>query len=62
MPYITKWLMKKASERMGKAFGAFGDQMQKNQSGGAQQSETQLEKTPKSKKVVGEYIDFEEVD
>ncbi len=55
LPYLMQYIAKKAGQKMENAFKGFhGSQQQ-------QSSEPQpVEK--KSKKVVGEYIDFEEID
>ncbi|WP_299217641.1 DUF4834 domain-containing protein [uncultured Dokdonia sp.] len=55
LPYIMRYVAKKAGEKMGHAFKGFSDAQKPNR------PEPQpVEK--KSKEVVGEYIDFEEID
>jgi len=61
-PYIMRFVAKKAAQKFGSAFG----QNPFQQNNGAPQTEETIEsttKTPKSNgKVVGEYVDFEELE
>lgn len=55
-PYIVKYLTRKASQKMENVFKGFQQHTQQQQS-------TSTKDVPnKSSKVVGEYIDYEEID
>lgn len=57
MPFITKWMLKKVQTKMQGAFDASTQNQSEDN-----YSQTSNTKTPKVKKQVGEYIDFEEVE
>ncbi len=62
-PYLMRFIAKKASQRFENAFGGNPFQQPNETSSG----NTSFDKVPKkntrtSKKVVGEYVDFEEID
>jgi hypothetical protein len=66
---ILRWLGKKAMEKVQKKFtGQAGYDSQNYSSGRTTEGETEVhskakvKRNPKSKKVVGEYVDFEEID
>ena len=65
MPFFLKWLARKMQQRMHTSFKGFSG-TQRNASFSKQESHnqktSQTSENLKSKKVVGEYIDFEEVD
>lgn len=54
-PYLVKYITKKAGEKMQNAFKGFQQQ-------GQSTPNTSKDVPKKSKKVVGEYIDYEEID
>jgi len=57
-PYIVRYLTKKANEKMQSVFKGFQQQSQSQGTG-----TTSTKDVPKkSKKVVGEYVDYEEID
>lgn len=57
-PYLVRYIKKKAGEKMESAFKGFQQQAQNRQ-----QPQNPSPEVPKqSKKVVGEYIDYEEVE
>ncbi len=62
MPYILRFLVKKSEEHINKKFqgfqGGFEQQSQQN----TRQTTTDKNQRKKEKEVVGEYIDFEEID
>ena len=61
MPYLMRYITKKASQKFG---DAFGQQPQKNSK--TEEGDVSIDKIPssksKNKNTVGEYVDFEEVD
>lgn len=57
-PYLVKYITKKAGQKMENAFKGFQQQAQQ-----AQRPTAQTKDVPKkSSKVVGEYVDYEEID
>jgi len=58
-PYIVRYITKKAGQKMESAFKNFESFQQPQQ---PNESTAQEPVTKKSSKVVGEYIDFEEID
>lgn len=61
-PYLMRFLAKKVNQRFEKAFGQ--GPFQPNATGDTNYTSenSKTSKNPKSTKVVGEYIDFEEID
>jgi len=59
-PFIARYLMKWAGKKMQRSFSNF--QEYGNPSSTSSTTNNTSNKPPQSKKVVGEYIDFEELD
>lgn len=60
-PYIMRYLGRKIEQRFQRQFDAFQNQAAPNAKSGAQ-VKSNGEQKPRSTKVVGEYIDYEEID
>lgn len=61
-PYLLRFLAKKMNQRFERAFGQNPFQPNHNKTDESVQFSKTSNHNPKSKKVVGEYIDFEEVE
>ncbi|WP_459209349.1 DUF4834 family protein [Aquimarina rhabdastrellae] len=61
-PLLFKYIVKKAGERFGQQFDQFNQQQQPKSKEGEVSLDKQSHTTSSSKKTVGEYIDFEEID
>lgn len=61
-PFLLRFLAKKMNQRFESAFGQNPFQPNQNNAGERTHDTKTSSKNPKSKKVVGEYIDFEEVE
>ena len=63
-PILLRYILKKVGKKFGQDFSQFGQQNKR--SGRKREGEVTIEKKPKnsrrSKKDVGEYIDYEEID
>ncbi|WP_136481155.1 DUF4834 family protein [Cognatitamlana onchidii] len=63
MPFLLKFVAKKAEQRFGEQFGGF--QKHTHQQKERPEGEVSIDKIPKTKssnKDVGDYVDFEEID
>ena len=61
-PYLLRYLTKKVNQRFENAFGQNPFQTQTTQAEYANPTNTKTQSNPISKKKVGEYVDFEELD
>ena len=65
-PILLRYILKKVGKKFGQDFSQFGQQGKRRGRGRDQEGEVTIEKKPKntrrSKKDVGEYIDYEEID
>ncbi|TVZ27787.1 uncharacterized protein DUF4834 [Gillisia sp. Hel_I_86] len=59
-PLILKWFLKRVGQKFQQQFN--GSTAQKSQKKGKVEINSDIPKTSKSNKKVGEYIDFEEID
>lgn len=63
MPYFLKYLARKAEQKMGGAFrSAYEQQNQTTKTEGDVSIDKMPRQNLKSKKTVGEYVDYEEID
>lgn len=61
-PILLRYILKKVGKKFGQDFSQFGQQGRKKEKEGEVSIEKKPKNTPRSKKDVGEYIDYEEID